>query len=221
MSIQSVVPTSSMLSPMQFESSLTPDALMVYLSTRLTGLDDQINAIFNTQQAQEKVQSALRKMQAAIANLDDHSDPNTLLTMPDLQDNGTGAATTTTAGTPPDPNAPNTPAVAGTSQNEKDVNSAIAELRQVDPALADTINNKLNEKGFVMWVQDGKYFSNEVTATNEYLKGLSKDVEADSQMNMIRLQSLMSSRQTAIQLATNLISALGESSKAIASNIGR
>jgi hypothetical protein len=38
-------------------------------------------------------------------------------------------------------------------------------------------------------------------------------------MDMIALQQLMSSRQTAIQLATNLISACGESSKAIATNI--
>jgi len=38
---------------------------------------------------------------------------------------------------------------------------------------------------------------------------------------MIRLQSIMSARQTAIQLATNLMSALGESTKSIVSNIGR
>jgi hypothetical protein len=40
-------------------------------------------------------------------------------------------------------------------------------------------------------------------------------------MNMISLQSIMSARQTAVQLATNLISALGESSKAIAANAGK
>jgi hypothetical protein len=50
MTIQQIVPSSTIAAPLDFTSNLSPDALMVYLSTRLNGLDDQINAIFNTQQ---------------------------------------------------------------------------------------------------------------------------------------------------------------------------
>jgi hypothetical protein len=40
-------------------------------------------------------------------------------------------------------------------------------------------------------------------------------------MDMIHLQSLMSARQTAVQLSTNMIAALSDSSKAIATNVGK
>lgn len=213
MSVPQIVPSSTIATPTDFGANLSPDALMVYLSTRLNGLDDQIDAIFNTEQKQQKVQSALSKIQAELGRLDDSSDPNTLLTMP-------AADGTTTSGSTTSP--PTTsPQVSGTSEIEKNINTQIAEIAQTDPNLAATIQSRLNEKGFILFVQDGKYFSSEVKATKEYLQGLSKDIESGSQMNMIQLQSLMSARQTAIQLSTNLISALGESSKAIASNIGR
>jgi hypothetical protein len=58
-------------------------------------------------------------------------------------------------------------------------------------------------------------------ATMKYLEGVTKDIESSAQLDMIRLQSIMSARQTAIQLSTNLVAALGESTKAIVSNIGR
>ena len=214
MTVQSIIPTSTVVNPMDFTGNLSPDALMVYLSTRLNGLDDQINTIFNTQQQQQKVQSALAKIQTELDRLDDKSDPNTLLTMPDLADPNASATA--------DPNAPSAATqTPGTSEVEKNINNDIAEIAQIDPNLAQQMSQKLNEKGFVLFVQDGKYLSNEVTATKDYIQGLSKDIESRSQMNMIQLQSLMSSRQTAVQLSTNLISALGESSKAIAANIGR
>jgi hypothetical protein len=187
------------VSPLQFESNLSPDALMVYLSTRLNGIDQQINSIFNSQQDQQKVQSALRKIQTELAKVDENkNDPNAVVDLPR-----------------PDGADP------GPAPAEKNINSAIEEIRQIDPHLAHSIEAKLNGEGFILWVQDGKYKGSEVPATKQYIEGLSKDLEADAQMNMIHLQSLMSSRQTAIQLSTNLISALGESSKAIAANIGR
>jgi hypothetical protein len=38
---------------------------------------------------------------------------------------------------------------------------------------------------------------------------------------MIQLQSLMSQRQQAIQMCTNMVQALGQSSQAVAANIGK
>jgi hypothetical protein len=57
--------------------------------------------------------------------------------------------------------------------------------------------------------------------TMQYLDGVGKDIDSSAQMDMIRLQSIMSARQTAIQLSTNLIASLSESTKSIVSNIGR
>jgi hypothetical protein len=49
---------------------------------------------------------------------------------------------------------------------------------------------------------------------------LSSSLNHDGEVEMIQLQSLMSQRQTAVQMCTNMVSALGETSKAIAAKIG-
>jgi hypothetical protein len=61
----------------------------------------------------------------------------------------------------------------------------------------------------------------EMDVTMKYLDVVVKDSDSGSQLDMIHLQSIMSARQTAIQLSTNLVAALAESTKAIVSNIGR
>jgi hypothetical protein len=63
--------------------------------------------------------------------------------------------------------------------------------------------------------------------TAEQTKGLKdsidtrvKALESSSQLEMIQLQSLMSARQAAVSMCTNLVSALGKADEAIANNIG-
>jgi hypothetical protein len=53
------------------------------------------------------------------------------------------------------------------------------------------------------------------------LEGIGSDLDSDAQMNMVQLQSVMSQRQAALQLCTNLIQSLGASSRAIAANVGK
>jgi len=193
--IQPIVPASTLAVPSDFGANLSPDALMVYLSTRLNGLDAQINTIFNTEKSQQNVQTALRNLKQTLQPFDE---------------NGGAAQKQMT-------------------QDQMDaINAAIDGVTALDPQLGANIRQKLEEVGRGLIRDhlagtdvDLTYSGNEVKATNDYIDGLSKDIESSSQMNMIQLQSLMSARQTAIQLSTNLISALGESSKAIASNIGR
>jgi hypothetical protein len=195
MNVQSIVPSSTIAAPLDFSANLSPDALMVYLSSRLNGLDGQINAIFNTEKTQTDAQAALRELKEAVGQL--------------TADSG---ATTQTM----------------TDEQNAAITKAIQDIHAVDPMLSDSILQQLEKPGGGLLLEptDGQpsdliVTGNQVKATNDYIDGLSKDIESSSQMNMIQLQSLMSSRQTAIQLSTNLISALGESSKAIAANIGR
>jgi chaperonin cofactor prefoldin len=183
--VGSVLPASTLGAPLDFGASLSPDALMVYLSSRLDGLDQQINAIFNSQKAQEKVQSALRKIKTELAALDDNA----------------GGDLGGDAGT--------------------NIDKAIEEIADIDQTLAADIAKTIHGDTMIFTGNDAHYTGTEVKATTEYIDGLSKDIESQSQMDMIKLQSLMSARQTAIQLATNMISSLGESSKAIVANIGR
>jgi len=48
---------------------------------------------------------------------------------------------------------------------------------------------------------------------------LSKELNGDSQIEMIRLQSMMSSRSTANQLIVNMMKSLGDAEKAVAGNL--
>ena len=52
------------------------------------------------------------------------------------------------------------------------------------------------------------------------LQGCASDLNSSSELQMIQLQSLMSERQTAIQLTTNLVQSLGDQSEKIVDNVG-
>jgi hypothetical protein len=52
------------------------------------------------------------------------------------------------------------------------------------------------------------------------LQGCASDLNSSSELQMIQLQSLMSERQTAIQLTTNLVQSLGDQYKKIVENVG-
>ena len=69
-------------------------------------------------------------------------------------------------------------------------------------------------------VYDGKNAEQIKAAITDTVGGLQKDLNAGAELNMINLQSLMSQRQTAIQLTTNLVQSLGDQMNKIAANIG-
>ena len=52
------------------------------------------------------------------------------------------------------------------------------------------------------------------------LQGCASDLNSNSELQMIQLQSLMSERQTAIELTTNLVQSLGNQAEKIAQNVG-
>jgi hypothetical protein len=168
---------------------LTPEGLMIYLQTRLGGLDDQINGIFEKQKKIEAIRKELSAIQRELDRLKtDPNNPGALLEAPNF---------------------------------EEGIRNHLDEIRKIDPNLADSLEVELNTEGNALWVQDGKYYSSEIEAGKKTLDGTMKQLEASAQLEMIALQSMMSSRQTAVQLSTNLISALGETSRAIAANIGK
>ncbi|MBK6694235.1 MAG: hypothetical protein IPG50_18810 [Myxococcales bacterium] len=55
----------------------------------------------------------------------------------------------------------------------------------------------------------------------DHLKGLASELSHGMELGMISLQSLMSQRQMAIQVATNLIQSVGDTANKIAQNVGR
>ncbi len=177
-------------------NALTSEGLMMYLQTRLTGLDDQINGVFQKQKNIEGVRKALMKIQNELEKLEDDKAKKGLVGK--QHEVGKDDA-----------------------DYEKNIKAAIEEIKALDPKLGAQMEKDLSEKGQIMFVTDGLYFTAEVGASQEYVNNMMKQLESSAQLEMIGLQSTMSARQTAIQLATNLISALNKGTDSIAANIGR
>ena len=174
---------------------LTNEALMIYLQGRLQSVDGQINGLFDRQQKLERIRRDINAIQTTLQTLESDTTIKDAL--------GTKNASGTLA------------------PHEQKILDAIADIEEIDPAQAQKMRADLQGWGYVLCELDGLYTTSEVENTTNYLNSLNKELEASAQLDMIQLQSLMSARQTAIQLATNMVSAFNESTKAIAGNVGR
>jgi hypothetical protein len=187
---------------------LTPDALFIYMQTRLNDIDKQANVAFTKQQKIGAIHEQLDRITNVVATLD--------------KDAG------------------------GTLKHAqvKEVEGALGELDHLDPGLAAKLRESLgwteskpthtptteeaaslqlpaNDVGLVEMVFDDVNLSKEATSqATTTLGNITKQLESSAQLEMIQLQSVMSARQTAIQLCTNLVSALGKSTEAIVGNVG-
>jgi hypothetical protein len=101
------------------------------------------------------------------------------------------------------------------------IEAHIDEIEKVDPDLAEKMRADLEQDGQVLHTSGSDYTANDVKASSEYVSSTMKKLESNASLEMIELQSLMSTRQTAIQLATNMVSSIGQGPQAIASNIGK
>jgi hypothetical protein len=187
-----VIASDPVLGSDQFDpNSMTPEALLTYLSTRLGSLDGQMDQIFTRERASEKVRSELRQIQELLTTLP--TDANEQKGLPlDLE------------------------------AFKAKLEPHLANIAAENPDLADSIRTNLESDAQILSGGNGgddSYSTRELDATSTYLSTVSKDLESGSQMEMIQLQSLMGARQTAIQLSTNLVSALNESQKSVVSNI--
>jgi len=180
-------------SPYYSPDALTAESMMVYLTTRLGGIDHQIQGFFESQQESEDIRAAVDAIKQQLNNLTESTDKDARL------------------------------------EGEADVLAEIAsiiddQIALIDPKLADRLRADLQGDGHILHVSEtGKqnlvYTTAEVENTREYLDDIASQLESTAQMNMIQLQSLMSARQTAISLATNLLAKLDESTKKIVDNI--
>lgn len=170
---------------------LTPEGMMIYLQSRLGGIDEQITALIDKQKSAESTRKSLQGL---------------------LNEVGSGDADTQID-----------PAVCAanlnTIANDRGAEAAAEVLSQLPASLRAEI--KLNK--------DGKYEGGkainvpkaEIADTKTYLETAVKDIESGAELEMIQLQSLMSARNTAISLATNMMSAIGKGQDAVVGNIGR
>jgi hypothetical protein len=195
-------------------TALTAEGLMFYLQTRLTGLDDQINAVFDKQKRIEAIRKELGKFQAALAGLKEENGPHYEFKHPQAS---AADVMAWSDGKIPD----KVPAVA-MADYERVMMEALVALKSLDKELATELGKVLwNDNVTMIGGLNGSYKGEEVKRLKEVVNNYTKQLESSAQMEMIGLQSLMSNRQTAIQLSTNLISSLNKSTEQIVANVGR
>jgi hypothetical protein len=173
---------------------LTPDGLMLYMETRLGGIDAQVEAAFDKQKKIEAIRKELMKIQTVTAGV------------------------VTEGGTLDE-------AQIG------DLRAAIARLIEIDDMLGRSLKKDLrnagiyrateNDEGKEVYEWKKEYTAEMGAMLSEAVGSRLKQLESSASLEMIQLQSLMSARQTAISLCTNLVSALGKGEEAIVGNIGR
>lgn len=175
---------------------LTPDEMLVYLQTRLTNLDDQLSAIMDKQKKSEAVRKALQACQNETANLGDEGGKVNVAPYADALNDIAQSA--------------------GTENAAKVLEQYPDEVRK-----AITWDEKKGEYVVAKGKDTVEVSKDQAAAFKTWNSNAIKDVESGAELEMIKLQSLMSARNTAISLATNIMSAMGKGTETITGNIGR
>jgi hypothetical protein len=192
---------------------LTPDALEAYCESRLNSIDGQVQSIIARQQLSYSESSGL---QTVLQKLQEHTsgvtnDPTACAAMEqplhDLIEQLKAH----------DPGCPelgklkqlyNNLVYTGTGSTDTDANGMPYEDADNYPPA------KNGPEG------DGTIDSTEMQTFISGIQGCASDLNSDSELQMIQIQSLMSQRQTAIELSTNLVQSLGDQADKIAANVG-
>lgn len=110
-------------------------------------------------------------------------------------------------------------------QDGGDANGKATIDQAYDKAIA-AVGGSNTELGAKLAIDRNTFFNkqeapkNDVQACLSSTKSMQSQLNSDSEIDMIRMQSLMSQRQTAIQLTTNIIQSLNDQANKIVANIG-
>jgi hypothetical protein len=223
----------------QFTGYLTPDALMAYCQTRLQGIDSQVQTSFVAQQqanADSTVLSDLSNVLSIPSQNIDLSSAGGVETAKNSAD-AMMAAAQKLGDTKAKQDLMNAAKaiyaridkVLAQATSGGKWKSAVGNNLQPPedaPSSAQLSDGQIEDlfKNF----QDGSIDSSSstidvadfTTMTTTAVQNIQKDLNSSTELSMINLQSLMSQRQEAIQLCTNLVQSLGDQVNKIADNVG-
>lgn len=213
---------SSLLSPHFDPNAMTPEGLMVYLGTRMGSLDDQMTTIMDREKKAQRVRAEIGELQTLLAELPSDDDKQKDLDFPDAEHFNAEVNQRIENIKALDPKLG-----ASIEARLNDAGQIGTKSTTVTPTLSPNEAQRYSQAQIDKWYEDNppyqvydtSFKTGEVEASKDYLGLVAKDLESGSQMDMIGLQSLMSARQTAIQLATNLLAALNDSAKSVVGNI--
>lgn len=211
---------------------LTPDALMSYCSMRLRGLDEQVNVAFNKQKIANDDGKTLSDLQSKLWT--PNQPVNTACNGGFEAALGEAKKMLDTAACIKDPAtraALEDKAKALLQKCQEGLNARAA-ANKVDPPDVGSFLTMLNE-GASSGAIDGTLtnlcgaeatydvsIADYKACTTDAVQNIQKDMNASTELSMISLQSVMSQRQSAVQLITNMVQALGDQTNKIVSNVG-
>jgi hypothetical protein len=209
-------PTVDWGGPSVFEEdaeNLSPDARMSYCQTRLDSIDGQVRGLLADQQQSASVIQQIDQVIGAIKQYDgsDQTDPavckNLETQFHDLVQNLRDT----------DPNCPVLPSLTQAYNSMVWSGDGGAAKTGSSPDFIDYDKYppvKSGPQG------DMKLVTKELQGYVETLTDAAGNLNSNAELEMVRLQSLMSQRQTAVTLTTNLVQSLGDQENKIADNIG-
>jgi len=205
--------TSPLLTDGNAVNYLSPEGLMAYCQSRLDSIDGQAQGIFAQQQQRNgeisAINNVLQSFQGYTSGI--NGDTKTCQTLATNLSDLIGQLRTS------DPGCPELPKLTQLYNDVLWSGSGPADGTVQDPPYIDS---KAYPPAKAGPPGDGVLDSTEMTSFIDRLQGCASDLNSNSELQMIQLQSLMSERQTAIELTTNLVQSLGDQSEKIAQNVG-
>jgi hypothetical protein len=198
-------------------ASLSPDALMAYCQSRLDSIDGQVDASFNEQQTNAGAITQIDQVLSTIKQDDgsDQKDPKVCKSLETTFEGLINSLQNT------DPGCPELPALT-TAYNSMvwSGDGGRAFTHSTDPTDPDFIDIADYPPDMSTKQGDNILGSTELQGYAQTLSDAAAGLNSNSELQMVQLQSLMSQRQTAISLTTNLVQSLGDQESKIADNIG-
>ncbi len=204
-------------------AGMSPGSLMAYCSTRLSNLDTQMQQIFNQQTQSASTINDLNNISGLLNDLPAASTGTPpAITVSAAQYSQIQEAYTSAISdlSPTNGNAPtmyaNGSATALGKELSADCSSftsnGTAEL-DMSSAIGAAMSGTPGGSGNI------QIPASVITNLTQNLKTYTSSLNSDAEMQMINLQSLMSSRQTAVELSTNMMQAMSTTDQSIVSNI--
>ena len=191
-------------------NSLTSDSLMNYCDSQLSSIDGEIDTTMesdnNATQVSQQLQGVIETLQQNSTGVNNNE--QTCATLETALGNVVNQMQAT------DPNNPNLGPLTQSYNNMvwSGTGGNATGPQLIDPTGYPPVQSGPNG--------DNTLSSDEMSSYISTLQGASSSLDSSSEMNLVEIQSLMSQRETAIQLTTNLVQSLGDQTNSIVSNIG-
>jgi hypothetical protein len=191
---------------------------MAYCQSRLDSIDGQVNTLFNEQQQNASATQQIDGFISELKNYESSGDVKDAATCKKLESDFQSLILSLKKSDPTCPELPTLTKTYNTMVWSGDGGAKHA--GSSDPTDPDFIDRGLYPEDRLGPQGDGILSSQELEGYAQTLSDAAGNLNSDAELGMVHIGSLMSQRQTAVTLTTNLVQSLGDQTNKIADNIG-